>query len=121
MRTSKSRQFGRTNFGSPEPEMYLPNHFCSCVTLCADGAGGCWSAIRIIDPRSIFAISPTLRVGFFVILIRAFVIDTLINFLVWLPFALGTWQLRSRSPRMTDTELIEQSFQIAWSVLERTW
>jgi hypothetical protein len=28
--------------------------------------------------------------------------------------------LPSRSPRMTDTELIEQSFQIAWSVLERT-
>ena len=26
----------------------------------------------------------------------------------------------SRSPRMTDTELIEQSFQIAWSVLEQT-
>ena len=50
----------------------------------------------------------------------SFVIDTRINFLVWLLFGPGTWQLRSRSPRMTDTELIEQSFQIAWSVLERS-
>jgi hypothetical protein len=64
--------------------------------------------------------SPTLRVGFFVILVRAFVMDTRINFLVWLPLVSETWQLRSRSPGMTDIELIEQSFQIAWSVLERT-
>jgi hypothetical protein len=36
---------------------------------------------RISDARNIFAISPTLRVGFFVISVRAFAIDTLIHLL----------------------------------------
>jgi hypothetical protein len=40
----------------------------SCVTLCADGASGCWSAIRIIDPCSIFAISPAFVSVFRVVL-----------------------------------------------------
>jgi hypothetical protein len=68
--------------------------------------------------ESIFAISPTFRVGLFVILwcFRNRHADQPACLVLFAP---GTRQLRSRSPRMTDTELFEQSFNIEWSVLER--
>ena len=96
----------------------MPNQVLVPKLLCAQTAvadGGLLSALSILEVYLRSA-----RHSRRVFRYASFVIDTRINFLVRLPFGLGTWQLRSRSPRMTDTELIEQSFQIAWSVLERT-